>query len=171
MACTNFDIGLHRIDAESVLRGTVLKFRKAEPLSTTDFVQYFFTNLKGTNLFNLESEAEYVSLSKVFEDYIKTSRILKDTQKEQLLAEYAQPLGQNFGLSPEATTIEVADKDLIIPDAPENINNEVSNSEKRILTPSLNDTYGSATVVKEYMLNQFRYNIIESSLVNLLMVN
>lgn len=166
MACTNFDIGLHRIDAESVLRGTVLKFRKAEPLSTTDFVQHFFTNLKGTNLFNLESEAEYVSLSKVFEDYIKTSRILKDTQKEQLLAEYAQPLGQNFGLSPEATTIEVADKDLIIPDAPENINNEVSNSEKRILTPSLNDTYGSATVVKEYMLNQFRYNIIESSLVN-----
>ena len=74
MACTNFDIGLHRIDAESVLRGTVLKFRKAEPLSTTDFVQHFFTNLKGTNLFNLESEAEYVSLSKVFEDYIKTSR-------------------------------------------------------------------------------------------------
>lgn len=46
MACTNFDIGLHRIDAESVLRGTVLKFRKAEPLSTTDFVQHFFTNRK-----------------------------------------------------------------------------------------------------------------------------
>ena len=166
MACTNFDIGLHRVDAESVLRGTVLKFRKAEPLSTADFVQHFFTNLKGTNLFNLESEAEYVSLSKVFEDYIKTSRILKDAQKEQLLAEYVQPLSQNFGLSPESTTIEVADKDLIIPDAPENINNEVSNSEKRILTPSLNDMYGSATVVKEYMLNQFRYNIIEASLVN-----
>lgn len=81
MACTNFDIGLHRIDAESVLRGTVLKFRKAEPLSTTDFVQHFFTNLKGTNLFNLESEAEYVSLSKVLKIILKHQEYLKIHRK------------------------------------------------------------------------------------------
>lgn len=165
MACTNFDIGQHRLDAESVLRGTVLKFRKAEPLSTTDFVQHFYNNLKNTGLFNLESEAEFVSLSEVFEDFIKTSRTLKDPQKEQLLAEYSRPLGSNFGIDPEAT-IEVANKDLVIPDTPEVVNAEIAPSQKKVLTPSLSDTYGSATVVQEYMLNQFRYNIIESSLVN-----
>ena len=166
MACTNFDIGLHRIDAEGILRGTVLKFRKADPLSTEEFVQHFYNNLKSTNLFNLESEAEFVSLSKVIEDFIKTSRILKEDQKEQLLAEYAGPLSKNFGVNPETSTIEEVDKDLVIPDGLETINNEVSNSEKRILTPSMSDMYGSATVVQEYMLNQFRYNIIEASLVN-----
>ena len=100
MACTNFDIGQHRLDAEVALRSTVLKFRKEPVISTANFIDDFYNSLKNTGLFNLESEAEYVSLSEVLEDFVKTSRRLTDAQKEQLLAEYAVPLSSKFSINP-----------------------------------------------------------------------
>lgn len=122
--------------------------------------------MKNTGLFNLESEAEYVSLSEVLEDFIKTSRRLTDAQKEQLLAEYAVPLSSKFSINPETSTVEEVDKSLVIKDEPEDIQVIEEPLERRVATPSISDIYGSASVVKEYMLNQFRYNIIEASLVN-----
>lgn len=166
MACTNFDIGQHRLDAEVALRSTVLKFRKEPVISTANFIDDFYNSLKNTGLFNLESEAEYVSLSEVLEDFIKTSRRLTDAQKEQLLAEYAVPLSSKFSINPETSTVEEVDKSLVIKDEPEDIQVIEEPLERRVATPSISDIYGSASVVKEYMLNQFRYNIIEASLVN-----
>ena len=166
MACTNFDIGQHRLDAEVALRSTVLKFRKEPVISTANFIDDFYNSLKNTGLFNLESEAEYVSLSEVLEDFVKTSRRLTDAQKEQLLAEYAVPLSSKFSINPETSTVEEVDKSLVIKDEPEDIQVIEEPLERRVATPSISDIYGSASVVKEYMLNQFRYNIIEASLVN-----
>ena len=121
MACTNFDIEQHRLDAEVALRSTVLKFRKEPVISTANFIDDFYNSLKNTGLFNLESEAEYVSLSEVLEDFVKTSRRLTDAQKEQLLAEYAVPLSSKFSINPETSTVEEVDKSLVIKDEPEDI--------------------------------------------------
>lgn len=166
MGCIKFESALHESSIGPSVKLVITKFRKQNPTPVVDFTRAVVDRIKATNLFELDSEEEILSLSQTLGKLIKDNKMLSSEQKGDILKGYENVLFEMFNIDPETSTSSETETDLILENQPEDIDNESVNSEQRVLDYNIDRIYGKAVRVKEYMLNQFRSGIVNASLVN-----
>lgn len=166
MACFVYDRLQHYLHTENVLRKILSQYRSVERIPVTELVNKFIDSIKALDLFNLDTNDEIISLVGSFGDIIKTVKMLNDSQKKTILQSYENEINKRFNINPVESTTPETNMDLVLKDLPENINNEEENSEPKVLDYSIDTLYGESVVLKEFMLNDYRKNIVNAALVN-----
>lgn len=166
MACFVYDRLQHYLHTENVLRKTLSQYRGMERIPVTELVSKFVDSIKALDLFNLDTNDEIISLTSSFGDIVKTVKMLNDSQKKTILQSYENEINKRFNINPVESTTPETNVKLEIKDLPEDVNSDEENSEDKVLDYTLDTLYGDAVVLKEFMLNDYRKNIVNAALVN-----
>lgn len=166
MGCITFSLDLHQSNIAPFIKNGLRTLRSNPDLSTLDLVNSIADSIKAANLYELGSQGEILQLSEAFNKMVKTSKLITDEQKKRILSEYENPLFKAFGL--DTDTIPEIDKGTPDKDEEESLDKETDpeTSEPKVLDYKIDALYGTARRVKDYMLRQFKTNIVEASLVS-----